>query len=149
MEATKSAMKESIVEGLKYDAWATEQWYEALGRFRDTARASEVLAHILGARSVWLKRCKGEEPDYSPAAPSRDRILDENGDWMSYLAEADLDELIHYRNRAGEPHSSSVKEIAQHVINHGTYHRGHLRGLAEAEGLEDFPETDWIAYTRR
>ncbi len=40
-----------------------------------------------------------------------------------------------------------VSEITEHVINHGTYHRGHLRGLAEAEGIS-FPDTDLIVYLR-
>lgn len=41
-----------------------------------------------------------------------------------------------------------LSEVAHHVFNHGTYHRGHLRGLADAAGFEDFPETDLIRFYR-
>ena len=38
--------------------------------------------------------------------------------------------------------------MAHHVLNHGTYHRGHLRGLAYAEGWDDFHDTDYSAWLR-
>jgi uncharacterized damage-inducible protein DinB len=42
-----------------------------------------------------------------------------------------------------------VSDIAAHVVNHGTYHRGQLRERAEADGLDDFPETDLILFFRQ
>jgi uncharacterized damage-inducible protein DinB len=42
----------------------------------------------------------------------------------------------------------TIGEIAHHVINHGTYHRGHLRGLCDAAEFTEFPDTDLIKFYR-
>ncbi|MFX6823282.1 DinB family protein [Acinetobacter baumannii] len=48
----------------------------------------------------------------------------------------------------GEEVTSTVESIVLHVANHGTYHRGELRGLCRAAGWEDFPETDFFLWDR-
>lgn len=68
--------------------------------------------------------------------------------WRLFLDDADLDQEVAYVNMAGQHYVNTVEQIALHVINHGTYHRGHLRGLAESEGLDDFNDTDLILYFR-
>jgi uncharacterized damage-inducible protein DinB len=48
---------------------------------------------------------------------------------------------------AGEPFLQPNHEVVRHVINHGTYHRGQLRMLAELDGIA-WPETDMIFFFR-
>lgn len=62
--------------------------------------------------------------------------------WHSVLSQRDLGEVIHYQNLAGVPQSRALVDIALHVINHGTYHRGQLREMA----TDGFPETDFILF---
>lgn len=62
--------------------------------------------------------------------------------WRRIISEADLDSVL---EMTGDRKISAL-DLIQHVMNHGTYHRGHLRGLAEAEGLTDFPETDIVRF---
>jgi uncharacterized damage-inducible protein DinB len=66
--------------------------------------------------------------------------------WMDILDGRDLEEVIDYKRTTGEPFQMSISWIAQHVINHGTYHRGELRGLRRARGDDDFPDTDIAGY---
>ena len=71
-----------------------------------------------------------------------------NNAWKMVVTDTPLDLWIDYRNMAGFEFKNTVAQIATHVVNHGTYHRGQLRGLAQAEGLEAFPETDLIGFYR-
>jgi uncharacterized damage-inducible protein DinB len=63
------------------------------------------------------------------------------------LLGADLQRVVSYISLQGVAYNNSVSEIVRQVINHGTYHRGQLRGIAGERGIE-FPETDFIAYLR-
>jgi uncharacterized damage-inducible protein DinB len=132
-------MRDELLTGFDYDLWANGRWAEALGRFRDPERARAIFEHIAAAQQRWLARCGVE---------STAELADLYAAWRDYILTVDLELAIEYRTLDGQPYTNRVHEIARHVINHGTYHRGHLRGLAEAEGLTDFPETDFIGFVR-
>lgn len=102
----------------------------------DEPRFREVFDHIVWAQEIWLGRI---QPEFGEPTGDRERAAD---GWTQLLQDADLDRIVDFRYRNGQPGRRTVAEIALHVINHGTYHRGHLRGLAEARGIDDFPETD-------
>lgn len=127
-----------------YDRWATQRWMpvaEQLDR-------KDILLHILQAQIIWLARLEGTvrwTPTWEGFALELDRSV---RSWQRYLFGADLGHVVAYTTSQGDPFENTVSEIAQQVINHGTYHRGHLRGLAEAAGI-DFPETDFILYRRQ
>lgn len=137
-----------LLEGFDYDLWANERWLLALDRFRDRERAEAVMAHILRALRSWLERCA--DPETVPAETGE--LLGDFRNvtlaWKSFLETSDPKAFVSYTNMAGEPFFNELADIARHVVNHGTYHRGQLRGLAMAEGLDDFPETDFIRYCR-
>lgn len=140
--------RQIILQGFEYDLWANRQWIRAIGSFKDLTRAHTILEHILRAQSIWLERCgrpvdlPGENTDLSTVFAASSRS------WIAFIEDANLDEVVHYNNLQGVPYQETVGKIALHVINHGTYHRGHLRGIAMSEGNEKFPETDMIAYFR-
>jgi uncharacterized damage-inducible protein DinB len=69
-------------------------------------------------------------------------------DWKEFIKVEDLDRVVDYKTLRGDPFSNTVTEIARHVINHGTYHRGELRGRAGERGLDGFEETDYILFCR-
>jgi uncharacterized damage-inducible protein DinB len=71
-----------------------------------------------------------------------------NRAWKMVLTDGPLEQPIVYRNLSGFEFTNTIGQIASHVINHGSYHRGQLRGQAHAEGLETFPETDLIVFYR-
>lgn len=104
------------------------------------------MQHVLGAQKIWLLRVNGESPT-TLDLPTLAEIEDWNDRWVAALANADLTRRIDYRRTTGEALSSTVGEIALHVINHGTYHRGEIRGRMGARGFQGFPETDRIRFT--
>ncbi len=141
-------LRQALLERFDYDAWANRQWWSALGRFQNLERAQAVLEHILTAQRVWLSRMGVEVSQAGENLGMDDLINLVNRAWKMVLTDGHLDQPIVYRNSHGVEYVNTIGQIASHVANHGTYHRGHLRGLAQCEGLEGFPETDLIGFYR-
>lgn len=137
-----------LITAFDYDVWANKRWLNRIGTMPDPQRATEVFEHILTAQRVWLERC-GVAIELQKSDQATAAILDQiAGGWRYFLERTDLNELITYQNYAGQTFRNTVSEIALHVINHGTYHRGHLRGLADQGKGAEFEDTDLILFFR-
>lgn len=131
-----------------YDRWATARWLTALSGLKNLGRAHEILEHMLSAQQIWLSRL-GTDIAHGPTNVPLTAVFEGlSREWKRIVEEANLDEVVTYTNTAGEEFRNTIGEIAYHVVNHGTYHRGQLRGLAEAEGFGGFPDTDLILFLR-
>lgn len=125
-----------------YDLWANRLWIpvaEALGE-------ADILEHLVDSQETWLARCRRKAAPDRDALPLTERFKLSHDDWLDFLA-GPRDQAIDYENSRGERYSNEIDAIVQHVINHGTYHRGQLRGIAGERGVA-FPETDLIAFIR-
>jgi uncharacterized damage-inducible protein DinB len=136
-----------------YDLWAMERWLQALVRFPEPGEADQAATHIQRAQWIWLRRVNeaaglGLILPSEPMAPSIVLARELNRLWAEAMDQLEPAALIAYKNQAGAAFSSAFGDIAQHVILHGSYHRGQLREMAEAQGLADFPETDFILWSR-
>ncbi|HEU4830054.1 MAG TPA: DinB family protein [Gemmatimonadales bacterium] len=139
-------------------AWADERALQTLRSSpADEPRARELLAHVIGAETVWLARIEGREPDLAVWPPL---TLDEceaasrrvRAGYAALLARiesdpAELTRMVHYRNSAGLEFDSSVTDILRHVALHGAYHRGQVALLARMSGIAP-QATDYIAWAR-
>jgi uncharacterized damage-inducible protein DinB len=141
-------LRETLNEGFEYDLWANRQWFRALGGFKDMLRAQQVLEHVLTAQRVWLERCGVEVIEPGENIALEDLFEHYCRAWQMNVNDRPLEERIAYQTMSGESFVNTIEQIARHVINHGTYHRGQLRGIAEASGHPGFPETDFILYLR-
>lgn len=124
------------------------------------------LNHIMVADTLWLKRfamhpcCAALlQPVMELAQPqsldqqlfeeldalAAHRIwLDERiGDWIGGLAEADLDNVLHYRNMRGTEAHKQLSGVILHFFNHQTHHRGQVTTLLTQAG-EDVGATDLL-----
>lgn len=127
----------------EYDLWANRQWLGLLQRRGMPEPDASVFQHILSAQEIWWQRCQGDSPRQMPTPALTDGTLVAlHGAWCELLSTRADDSMIDYHRTTGEPHSLYFHQIAQHVCNHGTYHRGELRGLRRAAGDSDFPDTD-------
>ena len=141
--------RESLIEGFDYDLWANRKWLFALESFDGQMfEASQVLEHILFAQRIWIERCGVQVLEPSENVPLDGLLELYCRAWQAQLMERPLQEPIAYENLAGVPFVNTLEQIARHVINHGTYHRGHLRGLAAKNPEQPFPETDLIGFFR-
>ncbi len=131
-----------------YDLWANKRWLECLSQKANAQVEMDQLGHLFSATTIWLKRCQGESPTKMPDVERSFEAIEElHRGWIQALNLIDAGEVIHYRRTTGEEMHSTFIDIARHVINHGTYHRGELRGLCRAKHDTDFPETDRILFT--
>ncbi len=135
--------REDLSGMFDYDQWANVKWMAAAHEIGQES----ILLHILNAQIIWLSRIEGTaiwEPTLADYPLHVERSV---RSWKRCLFGADLQKLVSYTTLLGVPYDNTVGEITRHVINHGTYHRGQLRGIAGERGIE-FPETDYIAYLR-
>lgn len=138
---------EILIDGFDYDMWANRSWFAYLKEKGLDDPDMAIFAHMLGAQEIWSRRVEGVPPTSMPKfAPSEDKILELHKEWTSHLQSRSDDPLIHYKRFDGSPQHLRLSQIARHVIDHGTYHRGELRGLCRARNAEDFPETGLAAY---
>lgn len=135
---------DAIIELFEYDLWANTRWLEPASY----AGLTLVLGHMAWAQELWLARCKGESQiavqDVHPTREHLERLVQE---WQSFLSETPLDVPITYESLNGQRFTDEVVGIVRHVLNHGTYHRGDMRGRCELLG-KPFPETDYIWFLR-
>lgn len=126
-----------------YNYWATQRILQAADNLRQEELTQELsmswdsiqetLGHILSAEWVWRMRCQGTSPaalldpdQFSTLDVLRARWDEEEAAMRGYLAglaDADLDQVIHYKNTKGTPFSRVLWQILLHVVNHGTQHR--------------------------
>ena len=140
---------EELIVGFDYTIWANKRWLAALDNFKDRERAERVMRHMAFWQRNWLKRASlsitGEDVDLLEDVPVGESLERGARDWQAFLfRHADQD--VSFVRTEGGAMKFRLHMIAKQLIGHGFYHRGHLRGLADAEGLEDFPDTDWFFY---
>ena len=146
--------RQDIVTLFDYNAWANtrvlgaveslpaEQLLRDLGNSFPSVR--DTLAHILGAEWIWLRRWHGESParglpatDFPTVASLRDRFTAVERDRRAFLgtvSEERLAQPFTYRDMAGNQHALPLVHSLQHVVNHGTYHRGQVTTLLRQLG---------------
>lgn len=141
-------MKSELLEQLEYDLWAHERWFEVLDQLPFRADAEKILRHNVRAQGFWLAEAFGLE--YVPAETDvlQSDAREMNRVWQDCFKNCDPEAYCAFQLDDGSTFFTMVEEITRHVLNHGTYHRGELRGLCRANGFEGFPETDLMRYFR-
>ena len=125
----------------------------------------ESVFHIFGAEWIWLKRWTGASPRANQPNPKAswetwaglrangvappqelgtvaelkafcDSIEQERQEFLSGLTENVLQAPLSYTDMAGTPFSAPLFEQMQHVVNHGSYHRGQVTTLLRQAGAD-------------
>ena len=118
----------------------------------------DTVVHVYSAEWVWYSRWQGT----SPTAPIPfDRFPDLAGlstawrelergirGFVDGLDEAGLARVIDYRLMNGQPGRSAFWQMIQHVVNHGSYHRGQITTMLRQLGAAPPKSTDLIVYYR-
>jgi uncharacterized damage-inducible protein DinB len=130
-------------------AQVTQDLHSSFPSLRDT------LAHIMLAEWLWLERWQGRSPAFPPSdfadlASIRNRWQTIEVDLTAFihqLSAADLDRVVEYKNTKGHAFSNPMRQMLQHLVNHGTYHRGQITTMLRQLGATPLT-TDLIAYYR-
>ena len=156
---------ESIRELYGYNRWANARSLEAAAAVSTEDFTREVggsfaslrgtLAHMYGAEWIWLQRWKGISPrqlpfslEFPDVASIRSRwqaVENERQVFLDALEPARLAEVLSYVNLQGQAFAYPLRRMLQHVVNHGTYHRGQITTLLRQLGAAPLA-TDLLLY---
>ncbi len=141
---------------LAYDRWANRECLVAMGNVgMEQSKAVRLIAHIISAERLWLERMQRVPQTMAvwPATTIGECVtLAESvaDSWQAYLQQLPRDgfnDEIEYRNSKGEPWSSRIEDVLNHVFFHSAYHRGQIALQMRADGF-DPPYTDFIHAVR-
>jgi uncharacterized damage-inducible protein DinB len=68
--------------------------------------------------------------------------------FLDSLGEDEVNRVIEYRTLNGSAGSSPIGQMLQHVVNHGSYHRGQLTTMFRQLGAEPAKSMDLVGYYR-
>ena len=161
---------EKPMQLLQFNTWANDKVFQHLkGLPADLYRkevksvfpsVSAVLVHMYQVDYVWLEAIKGEKfediiasvgPLYAglQAASLEDMELKFNELNVEYNAFVNEKKDLSQQTIVHHPHfgtlETSYKDLIQHIVNHGTYHRGHISAILNQQGHKG-ASTDYIFY---
>lgn len=146
---------EHLRQSFAYNDWANGRIVAALSENR-SERARRILAHLLITEKEYFERLFGK--DSTGFDFWQDLSIDGCGElvketaeiykqFLSQLAEEDLDRIAHYKNSAGESYANNYRELFSHVLFHSATHRGNIMLKIREEGFTP-PAIDYIIYLR-
>ncbi len=148
-----------------YNAWANHRTLDSCAALTDEqfkrdlggsfGSVHRTLVHIMGGEWIWYEVWHGRAPSALPVAEQfatlgslRQRWADIERNLMSFVASlsaAHLDRVIEYRNLRGNQFAYPLRPMLQHLVNHGSYHRGQVVTLLRQLGAQPRP-TDLLRY---
>lgn len=138
-------------ETLTHDQYV-QQVESSFRSIRDT------LVHVYAADWVWYSRWQGESPRalidpvrFPDVASLRRAWSELEGQCRAFLDRLDSDgiaKVMSYTLLSGLQSSSPFWQMLQHVVNHGSYHRGQLTTLFRQVAGRAPEPTDLIAFYR-
>ncbi len=133
-----------------------EQFTRDLGNSFPSVR--DTLVHCIGAEWVWRSRWAGESPTALPAATLfpdcasvRRRWIEEEQRLRAVvqrLGEDGMQRIIEYRLFDGSASAQPFWQLLQHLVNHGSYHRGQVTTMLRQLGAASPKPTDLVAFYR-
>lgn len=121
-----------------------EQFVKPLGSSFSSVR--DTLAHIYGAETIWLERFQGHSPSSLPDVKQFATLTSLREMWMQQesrllafvrgLTQTDLDREMEYKTLKFGVYRNPLWQSMQHVVNHGTYHRGQVTTMLRQLGAE-------------
>jgi uncharacterized damage-inducible protein DinB len=152
---------------IRYKACANDLLFEAVATMPEAALVApqpivfgslaRTLNHLLAMDHVWQSHLRGaphdlktRNPDSCPAFAQIAQAQKEMDRWyieyVEALTPAGRDEIVEFMFIGGGPGSMTRADILLHVVNHGTYHRGHIAQMMR--GSQSPPITDYPVFLK-
>jgi len=117
----------------------------------------DTLTHIYGGEWIWLERWHGRAPsglpkpaDFADLAALRARWQTLEADLNAFVAGLTTEKLnapLEIRTIDGTRYAQPLWQMMQHLVNHGTYHRGQVTAFLRQLGHKAVP-LDLIRFYR-
>jgi uncharacterized damage-inducible protein DinB len=150
-----------------YNGWANHRSMEAASKLTKEkfvqpmgssfSSVRDTLAHIYGGEWLWLERFQGRSssslPDttqFADVASLGERWSELEPRLLSFvrgLTQSDLDRVLEYKTLKFGVYSNPLWQSMQHLVNHGSYHRGQVTTLLRQLGAEPMA-TDLMHFYR-
>jgi len=151
----------------RYSKWANQVLYAAMADLNEAdiykvrpmlfGSIANLLSHVYTMADVWKCHLEGRQHGYMSRAPknTNDSIVELSAqqnrydDWyVSYASELNpgrYGEIVDFEFIGGGLGRMTREEIILHVVNHCSYHRGHIEGVFYQLNVEP-PTTDLTVY---
>jgi uncharacterized damage-inducible protein DinB len=136
-------------------ALSAEQFIKPLGSSFSSVR--DTLVHIYSAEWIWLERFEGRvskghitSEQFAEIGPLREQWREREEKLLAFakrLTQEELDRVHEYTTLSYGPGRNPLWQSMQHLVNHGTYHRGQVSGMLRQLGAVP-KSTDLIAFYR-
>jgi uncharacterized damage-inducible protein DinB len=153
---------------LDYHYWARDRLLEAVAALTseqlNTDRGNSfpsihaTLVHLYGADWVWLSRWEGVSPTALPSAAEFPDLASVRAAWQDIearlralvdrLGEDGIQRPIEYRGPTGVLQAQLFWQMFQHLVNHGSYHRGQVTTMLRQIHVAPPKAMDLIAFYR-
>jgi uncharacterized damage-inducible protein DinB len=153
---------------VKYKTWADEIFYHAISRLPDEelkrtrpmlfGNIFSLFNHIYAMDGVWKSHLEGIPHNLQTRNPEnlssftdlRENQATINNWYENYIDNLCIEkykEMVNFTFIGGVEGKMKRFEIIQHVVNHASYHRGHIEGVLYQMSVEP-PTTDMPVFLR-
>lgn len=146
----------------RYKSWADRIFYDAISLLAEEELVRQrpmlfgnilaLLNHVYAMDIAWRSNLQGtahnmqtRNPENVPAFSTLRKQQAEINHWFEQytggLSHEQLTENVHFTFIGGDAGTMRRYEIIRHVVNHASYHRGHIEGVLYQMAIEP-PTTD-------
>ena len=156
-----------VLQLFAYNKWANDRMLASLDQLSDEQFARDLgasfssirgtAAHIAAGEWVWLSRWKGispmampdwaNEPSLSQLKEQFAEIETERAAYLTTLPDSGVMRPVTFTLFAGTQDTHPLGPQFQHLVNHGTYHRGQIAAMLRQVGAIP-ASTDLIRWMR-
>ncbi|GLX68837.1 DinB family protein [Paenibacillus glycanilyticus] len=162
-------MSHEAIRQFDYHVWANNRVFEHVKQLPEEVYAAEVqsvfpsvaavMEHLYVRDELWLAVILGEDKDLIGLVNSlteevkgltaeelEKRYAEVAGRYRDFIAsDQDLDKIMTITHPRFGSMNAPVSGLVQHVVNHGTYHRGNVTAILRQQGHPGIP-TDYIIF---
>ncbi len=167
--AKENVIATSLTTLAAYKTWADHLFFEAVANLPDIELRRNrpmlydsifnLLSHTYHMDVVWASHIQGQHHHFQTRNPDNSFSFDElrskqaalNKWLLAYadnLALEDYSEAVNFTFIGGGNGTMTRSEIIQHIVNHGSYHRGHIEGVFYQLHVEP-PTTDLPVFLKQ
>ena len=138
------------------EALSEEQLRRPLGN--SFSSVFDTVVHLCGADWIWRSRWEGLSPMSLPSPDTYDDLAHVHTAWqdeerriraiVNRLGPEGVTRLIEYQGWDGRHQAQPFWQMLQHLVNHGSYHRGQVTTLLRQMSVPPAESMDLIAFYR-
>jgi uncharacterized damage-inducible protein DinB len=152
---------------LAFNSWATQKIVDAVtslppDQVKMDMKASHgsilgTLTHLVGSEEIWISRLTGTPGSTAPRPTEAAGVADLKkrwetagfavARWLGTLTDKKLQEPFSFTTMQGATYTHTFTQAIQHLVDHGTYHRGQIVVLLRQLGVKP-PSTGMIGFFR-